>query len=88
MLLMDRVGRYHSQQFLAECSVREIKVIFLIRDASDRTQPLDLLAFCPITKQFSASKFDHLANSQPNEVVRMLQVSFAATLPITMWRRS
>jgi hypothetical protein len=70
LLLMDGLGFHHTEQFLAECSVRDIELLFLIAHASNQLQSLDALTYAMMKQTFSASKFTRLANPQSNKVVR------------------
>jgi hypothetical protein len=80
-LLSDGLTSHHSEKPLAECSTRDLKVIFMIPHASDQTQSLDLLTFVLMKQRFSASKFGRLENPQSKKVVRILGVWFAAIAP-------
>lgn len=81
ILLMDGLGAHHTDKFLADCTARNVKVIFLVPHASDQIQPLDLLTFAVMKQRFSASKFERLSNPQSNKIVRILGAWFAASVP-------
>jgi hypothetical protein len=72
LLLMDRFGSHHAEQFLVGCAARNIEPLLLIAHATDQVPPLDLLTFDMTKETFSASKFNRLVNLQSNKVVRML----------------
>jgi hypothetical protein len=75
------LGSHHSDDFLAACSQRDIDVLFLVAHSSNQTQPLDLLAFALMQRQFSGSRFSRLENGQSNQLVRILGAWFQSSAP-------
>jgi hypothetical protein len=88
VLFRDGLGSYHTDTFLALCSDRNIRVIFLIPHASDQTQPLDFLTFSVMKQRFSASKFDRLTNLLSKKVMPILGMVRPKAPGTTRSRRS
>jgi hypothetical protein len=74
LLLLDGLGSHHADDFLAACAQRDIDVLFLVAHSSNQTQPLDLVTFALMKRQFSGSSFSRLANAQSNQLVQVLGV--------------
>jgi hypothetical protein len=71
----------HTEKFLEDCSKRNIDIIFLVPHSSDQTKPLDPITFALLKYGYSSSRFDRLAMTQSNRVIRILWAWFAASAP-------
>jgi hypothetical protein len=72
LLLLDRLGFHHTDEFLQICAGQDIDVLFLVPHSSDQTQQLDVLTFALVKRHFSGSRFSRLENPQSNRLVRIL----------------
>ena len=66
ILIMDGLGAHYSQTFIEECNLNGVYIIFLPPHTSDQCQPLDLVTFALLKRNYNKLTFNKLKSMQSN----------------------
>ena len=81
LLLLDGLKCHCSDKFLVECQDRNIYTLFLVPHSSDRCQPLDLVTFGILKKNYSKMTFKRYETKQSNQIAKILGAWYQVSAP-------
>jgi hypothetical protein len=81
LLILDGLSSHHSAAFREACSERNIILRFLIPHTSDQVQPLDLVTFGILKRDYARMGFQLMQSKQSNQIVKMMGAWYQATAP-------
>ena len=81
LLILDGFKCHHSEKFILECNDRNIYTLFLVPHSSDQYQPLDLVTFGVMKKNYPKMSFRRFETKQSNQIVKILGSWYQSTAP-------
>lgn len=91
ILILDGLSAHHADDFYELCEVNNIKIKFLVPHSSDQCQPLDLVTFALVKREFTKKGFEQFNTYQSSQVIKMLtawEKSTAKSLVTSAFRRA
>lgn len=91
ILILDGLSAHHSDDFLELCKDNNIIVKFLVPHSSDQCQPLDLVTFALVKREFTKKGFEQFNTYQSSQVIKMLtawEKATAKSLVTSAFRRA
>jgi hypothetical protein len=73
VLILDGFSGHNYDKIEEQCTKNNLTLTFLIPHTSHLCQPLDLLTFASLKKNFNEIKFDKCQTAQSNKIVRLMR---------------